>query len=126
MEKDFYATIKLKNGEEIFSSVCSSNEDNNILILFSPIIVSVHKSRSGEITYKVEPWLKTTNEDTFIISMDDVLTIIETNDDHMMKIHKNFATSTVNSRKSTPQRKMGYISTVEEAKKLLEKIFNSY
>ena len=47
MEEDFYATLKLKTGEEIFAKVAASEEDDRTFVLVSyPIIVSEVKTRS--------------------------------------------------------------------------------
>ena len=68
IEEDFYATIKLKTGEEIFAKIAASEEeDRTMLIISSPIVVSEIKNRSRTVGYKVEPWLKTTKDDMFII-----------------------------------------------------------
>ena len=41
IEDDFYATLKLKSGEEIFAKVAASEEDNRtMLIITHPIIVN--------------------------------------------------------------------------------------
>ena len=64
IEEDFYATIKLNSGEEIFAKVAASEEeDRTILIVTNPVIVNEIKSRIGVVGYKIEPWLKTTTED---------------------------------------------------------------
>ena len=76
IEDDFYATVKLKTGEEIFCKVAASEEeDRTLLIVTNPIIVSELKGRTGVVGYKLEPWLKTTTEDMFILNVEDVLTI---------------------------------------------------
>ena len=78
MEDDFYGTIKFKNGEEIFAKVAASEEENRtMIILHHPIIISEVKGRKGVVGYKVEPWLKTSREDMFIINLDDVLNMSE-------------------------------------------------
>ena len=60
IEDDFYATLKLKSGEEIFCKVASTEEENETILLVSnPIIVHEVKGRVGVIGYKIEPWLKT-------------------------------------------------------------------
>ena len=75
MEDDFYGTIKFKNGEEIFAKIAASEEsDRTMLVIHHPITVCEVKARAGTVGYKVEPWLKTTREDMFIINMDNVLT----------------------------------------------------
>ena len=76
IEEDFYATIKLKSGEEIFAKVAASEEeDRTILIITNPVVVNEIKSRIGVVGYKIEPWLKTTNEDMFMLKLDDVMTM---------------------------------------------------
>ena len=41
IEDDFYATVKLTSGEEIFAKIAASEEDNRtMLIVQSPIIIS--------------------------------------------------------------------------------------
>ena len=91
MEDDFYATIKFKNGEEIFAKVAASEEeDRTMLILSNPVMATEVKAKGGLVGYKVEPWLKTTKEDMFIINMTDVLTISESNDVHMISMFQQF------------------------------------
>lgn len=56
IEDDFYATIKLVSGEEIFARVAASEEeDRTVLLLSSPITIGEIKNRMGVIGYKVEP-----------------------------------------------------------------------
>ena len=76
MEDDFYATIKFKSGEEIFARVgYSEEEDRTFLILSSPVIIERIKNRAGIQGFRVEPWLKTSKDDLFIVNLDDVLTL---------------------------------------------------
>ena len=72
IEEDFYATIKLRSGEEIFAKVAASEEqDRTMLIVSNPINVKEIKSKTDNVVgYKIEPWLKTTSEDMFIIRLD--------------------------------------------------------
>ena len=128
IEDDFYATIKLKTGEEIFAKVAASEEeDRTMLIVSNPIIVAEIKGRSGIVGYKIEPWLKTTTEDMFIIKLDDVLTLSESSDVEMIIMYQDFVRqsySRTGSNNSKINNRMGYISTVNDAKEILEKIFN--
>jgi hypothetical protein len=126
MEEDFYASIKLKTGEEIFARVLPCDENNKIsLILTNPIIVENYKGRGGIQGYKIEPWLKTTTEDMFMIKMEDIITITENTDMEMIFLHESYVrkVSGLKNNKSPLSREMGYISNVNEAKKLLEKIY---
>ena len=126
IEEDFYATIKLNSGEEIFARVAASEEeDRTMLIVHSPVTVSEIKNKTGLLGYKVEPWLKTTREDMLIINLNDVLTLSESNDLEMIMLHQNFTRDCQKDyeHQAKLNRKMGYLSTVRDAKENLEKIF---
>ena len=128
IEEEFYATIKLKSGEEIFAKVAASEEeDRTMLIVSNPIIVQEIKVRSGVIGYKIEPWLKTTSEDMFIINLEDVLTMSESSDIEMILMYQDYLRQSqkTEGNESKISRRMGYIANINEAKELLEKIFNS-
>lgn len=131
MEEDFYASIKLKTGEEIFSKVSPSDEGDKIfLILDSPVMIKEIGIKNSTSGYKVEPWIKTSTQDIFLISMEDVLTIAESNEnDYFVEIYLEFLkkyrsqNNKISNSSSFKSRRMGYISSVTEAKKVLEKIF---
>ena len=130
IEDDFYATLKLKSGEEIFCKVASTEEETEIMLLVSnPIIVHEVKGRVGIIGYKIEPWLKTTTEDMFLININDVLTMSESNDIEMITMHQNFVKhndrNSDGSSKYKLDRKMGYIANINDAKDILEKLYKS-
>ena len=128
IEDDFYATIKFKSGEEVFAKVAASEEENRtMLIVHNPICVSEVKAKAGIVGYKVEPWLKTTREDMFIINMDNVLTLSESSDLQMIRMYQRFVQDTDKDNRNEPKlsRKMGYISTVNDAKDILEKLYKS-
>ena len=89
IEDDFYATVKFKSGEEIFAKVAATEEeDRTILLVSNPIVVQEIKSRSGSVGYKIEPWLKTTTDDMFIINLSDILTLSESSDIEMIMMYQ--------------------------------------
>ena len=126
MEEDFYGTIKFKNGEEIFAKVAASEEeDRTMLILHNPILITEIKGKRGIVGYKVEPWLKTSREDMFIVNMSDVLTLSESSDIEMIMMHQRYLRDSQydEDNRSKINRKMGYIGNVHDAKELLEKLY---
>ena len=125
MEDDFYASLKLKSGEEIFARVAASEEeDRTILILSNPICISEVKTKGGVMGYKVEPWLKTSRDDMFLINLKNVITISECQDAEMIVLHQQFVhDSGTGNGSSKINRRMGYISSVNDAKEILEKIY---
>ena len=126
IEDDFYGTIKFKNGEEIFAKVAASDEgDRTMLIVHTPVMVSEVKAKGGIVGYKVEPWLKTSREDMFIISMDNVLTLSESSDMEMIGMYQNFLQDFHRDTQCNTKlnRKMGYLATVNAARDYLEKMY---
>ena len=128
MEEDFYATIKFKSGEEIFAKVSYSEEsDRTFLVLSTPIVIDKIKNRAGIQGFRVEPWLKTSKEDMFLLNLNDILTMSESNDFEMINMHQQYVQHNDKngdgSSKYKLNRKMGYLSTIDDAKKTLEKIY---
>ena len=126
IEDDFYATIKLKSGEEIFARVAASEEeDRTMLIVHTPVTVGEIKNKNGLVGYKVEPWLKTTRDDMFLIDMNNVITLSESNDMEMIVMYQHFLRDSQRDLQNQHKlnRRMGYISNVNDAKENLEKIF---
>ena len=126
IEDDFYATIKLNSGEKIFAKVAASEEeDRTMLIVHTPVTVSEIKNKTGLLGYKVEPWLKTTRDDMFMINLADVLTISESSDVEMIQMYQRFVYDSSRDRRNQPKlsREMGYITSVNDAKDLLEKLY---
>ena len=136
MGDEFYAIIKLVSGEEIFSMVCSdSNEDNPILLLHHPVIMNMIQSPKGSFI-KVTPWMEMTDDDMFAVRLDKIITMTETSDKKLIQVYKHYIEDIDNENnqetldmyrfggKVDISNQMGYISSVEEARDSLEKIFN--
>ena len=128
IEDDFYCTVKLKSGEEIFAKVAASEEEDRTMLLISyPVIVQELKSKMGVVGYKIEPWLKTTTDDMFVINLNDVLTMSESSDIEMIMMHQNFVRDSAGEMpmggNSKLSREMGYLGNVSDTKEILEKLF---
>ena len=127
MEDDFYASLKLISGEEVFAKVAACDEDNRTLVLLhNPVLVQQIKLPGANITagYKVEPWMKTNEEDMFVLDMKNILTLVECNDIEMIAIHQRYVEeSSQEGNRSNIDRRMGYISSVKDAKKMLEQLY---
>tara|TARA_B100000212_G_C27341649_1_gene519481 strand:+ start:832 stop:1257 length:426 start_codon:yes stop_codon:yes gene_type:complete len=137
MGDEFYAIIKLVSGEEIFSMVCSdTNEDDPVLLLHHPVIMNMIQSNKTSFI-KVTPWMEMTDDDMFAVKLDKIITMTETNDKKLIQVYKNYIEDINNEDdkntldmykcggKVNISNKMGYISSVEEARNSLEKIFNT-
>ena len=136
MMVDFYATIKLVTGEEIFALVSVDNsEDEPVIIMQNPVIMKVLSTGRGQMM-KIRPWLEVPGDDVYIIKYDKVITISEVKDKMIISMYQtycdegdfDFGTFVDDSMKTDKRnqevtKKMGYISTVEDARKKLEDLF---
>ncbi len=128
MEDDFYASIKLISGEEIFSKVSVCDENNRTMIMLShPVkLEEIRIKKQGTVGYKIEPWLKTASDDMFMLNFDKVMTISESNDMEIIAVYHQYIRDSEldkSTSRSTLNRQMGYIASVGEAKDLLEKLY---
>ena len=128
MEEEFYSIIKLVSGEEIFALVSvDENDENPILVLQNPVVISTVNTPGGSMI-KVKPWLNLTEESMFMIRLDKVITMIESKDQRLIDVYNNY-NEDVDEDASLggsvmPTSKMGYLSSVKDARKDLEDLFN--
>jgi hypothetical protein len=129
MGEEFYAIIKLVSGEEILSLVLvDENDGDPVLVLQNPVTMKTYNNQQG--TYlKVKPWIELSDDDFFIIKLDKIITMTETKDKRLLDIYNNYIEDNDSidvynpSGQVKPSSKMGYVSSVEDARKSLEKIF---
>ena len=127
MEEEFYSIIKLVSGEEIFALVSvDENDENPILVLQNPVIISTVNTPGGSMI-KVKPWLNLTEESIFMIRLDKVITMIEAKDQRLIDVYNNYNEDTDEDQSLggsvMPTSKMGYLSSVKDARKDLEDLF---
>ena len=132
MTDEFYCVVKLVTGEEIFSiaSLDTDSKGNGVVVLCNPVIMKIIK-RGLHSGIKVEPWMKIPDEDVYTVSMDKVVTITEITNKEIIKFYKKFLDDTLDDDDDeeekgqvTPDKKMGYLGTVAEARIKLEEIYN--
>ena len=73
----------------------------------------------------MEPWIKTSSDDMFILNMDEVMTMSESDSIEMIVYYQDYVRKMNKTNYSKLDRKMGYLSSVHEAKEVLEKLFNN-
>jgi hypothetical protein len=98
-----------------------------MLILDNPITMeSVTIRQLGISTIKVSPWLKFADDSMFIMDMEKVITMTEVNDEDLINMHQKFVRErNKKSNKSELTSKMGYLSSIADARISLEKLYKS-
>jgi len=132
MGEEFYAVIKLVSGEEILSLVMvDQTGDDAVMVLQNPVIMKTFHNHQG-IHIKVKPWMEMSDDDFYFITLDKIITCTETTNEKLINIYNRFLEEDDNGddidvyRKSgevRPDQRMGYISSVMEARKKLENIY---
>ena len=129
MGDEFHAVLKLVTGEEIFALVSvDENDGDPIIMLSNPVIMKMLYSPTGQYV-KVRPWLELPTEDLFLMKYDKIVTMSEVSDDKMITFYEKYLNEEdidiEIDGKVNLSSKMGLVSTVEDARKKLEKIFKS-
>ena len=77
-------------------------------------------------TIKVTPWIKFSNNRMFVMDMKNVITITEVDDEDLIHIHQKYVREkNKKSNKSELTSKMGYLSSIADARITLEKLYKS-
>ena len=132
MSNKFLAVVKLNTGEEVIANIEASPEFDAIS-LDRPAMIghSSFSRKPGLSILKIEPWIKTGREKTYIVEMSNVITTCEITDKEVITAYNQFIKAyyetEVPKLKPKPKmtKEMGYISNVKDARKSLENIFKN-
>ena len=118
---EFLAAIKLVSGEELLSMVTSVHDENgDYLIVENPIEIEEVVMPNKQAGCKVQPWMKFSREEQFVIPKEHVITIVEVAEE--VEVFYHMSLRKLNTDLITDAK--GKISTVDEARIKLNKIFN--
>ena len=131
MGEEFVAVIKLVSGEEILASVCvDETGEEPIIIAHTPVTM---KMINNGMYIKIKPWMDLADDDMFVFRTDKIITMSEVKDQKVIKIYQRYVEeenedNQINQLQPDcgevkPDQKMGYISTVEDARKILEEVW---
>ena len=132
MSDKFLAVVKLNTGEEVIAKIEVSSE-LDVISLNCPAMIG-HSSftrKPGISVIKIEPWIKTGREKTYIVEMSNVITTCEVSDKDVIKAYNKFVNAyyetenIIKKPNPTMTKEMGYISNVKDARKSLENIFKN-
>ena len=117
---EFLAAIKLVSGEELLSMVTSVHDENgDYIIVENPIEVEEVILPNKQAGAKVQPWMKFSREEQFVIPKEHIITIVEVAEEVAIFYHMSLRK--LNTDFITDAK--GKISTVDEARIKLDKIF---
>lgn len=136
MEEEFYSTIKLTTGEEIVAKVCYLKDEDQLLVENPKKVEAVKSRKNGKLVqgFVLVDWIHSTYDNMFILSMDRILTMSE-----LDKRIQRYYLSTVDGNdekesgkesggrvpSSQLNERIGYLGSVNDMKKTLEKIYKT-
>ena len=131
MGEEFLAIIKLISGEEILASVCiDETGEESIIVAHTPVTM---KMISNGMYVKIKPWMELADDDMFVFKTDKIITMSEVKDQKVIKLYERYVEESneeddmtkllPSSGEVKPDEKMGYISSVEDARQKLEEVW---
>ena len=127
MGEEFHAVIKLVTGEEIFALVSvDENDGDPILLLMNPVIMKLMRNQVGQYV-KVRPWMEMADDSMYVIKYDKIITMTEVKEERMITFYEKYLNDDdvdiIEEGRTKITDKMGYVSTVDNARQMLENIY---
>ena len=125
---EFLASIKLVSGEEILSKVVVDySNDREQVIIDNPVVCQEVRSSGANIPlgYKFEPWMKMSDEDVFVLTLDKVITLSEIRDKQVIDTYNAIIEDGFKRRHPEITRDMGYVNSVDKARDLIKRLYDS-
>ena len=129
MGDDFYCILKLVSGEEILSIVSVDDNDGDpIVVMQNPVILELIDTKEKSYV-KVRPWMELPSDDFFMVKLDKIITMTETTDRKLIDIYTKYLNDddSIDVYRASGEVKvsneMGYVSSVEDARKKLEELY---
>ena len=124
---EFYASLKLTSGEEILALVMVELGETENIVVSNPVVCQEIRSSGTNIPmgYKFEPWMKLTDDDTFVISLQKIITVSEINSSELINTYKDLVKHGFKATNHDLTKDMGYVNSVSKARDILEKLYRS-
>ncbi|AFB15398.1 hypothetical protein RW01021201_126 [Synechococcus phage S-RIM8] len=142
-DEEFYGVIKLTNGEEILAkAVLTEDEGETLIFVSSPVLIQnvMKELPDGKVLKAMgfARWMQMSDEDFFILREKDIITIASMSRE-VMFMYETFISDNEDDEPNKfeskalknsdlhvePDSKMGYLGTIEDARKLFEDIYKS-
>ena len=127
MGEEFHAVVKLVTGEEVFALVCvDENDGDPIILLMNPVIMKVMKNHVGQYI-KVKPWMEIPTDSMYVVKYDKIITMTEVKESKVIEFYDRYINEDDcdwdEDGKTKISNDMGYVSTVDDARQMLENLY---
>lgn len=138
-DEQFFGVIKLTTGEEILGEILVSQDPDtqkDMIFIQNPAKTKIIEleSDSEESNHRVAMgmirWMNFSDEDFYVLEETSIISIAPMSKESVL-MYKRWVKKEINNEEDTDEaeipmnKNMGLLAKVEEARKLLEKIYNS-
>jgi hypothetical protein len=140
--QEFYASIKLKNGDEMLTIVTKTCPEEDYITIKDPLGIEEIDIPGVIQGMKIKSWMKVSHQNEFILNGEDILAFKEVDMEVIAFYHHSLAKLEQNEIKKSSKRRrpptskkkdghvpldrdLGLLSDLDDAIELLEHLWNS-
>ena len=133
-DEEFYGIFKLVNGEEVLGkAVITEDQGESIIFLTDPVTIEIFtkETEDGKVSRGMgfAHWMQLSDEEFFILREKDIISLASMSKESILMYEAYVNGETVlkstDRKKVAPQKEMGYLGSIDDARKIFEKIYKN-
>ena len=132
-DEEFYGIFKLVNGEEVCGrAVITEDQGESIIFLTNPVTIEIFTKEieDGKVARGMgfAHWMQLSDEDFFIVREKDVISLASMSKEYIFMYEAYVNGEQVvkpDLKRVSPQKEMGYLGSIDDARKIFEKIYKN-
>jgi len=133
-DEEFYGIFKLVNGEEVCGrAVITEDQGESIIFLTNPVTIEIFtkETEDGKVARGMgfAHWMQLSDEDFFIVREKDVISLASMSKEYIFMyeayVNGEQVVKPTDRKKVAPQKEMGYLGSIDDARKIFEKIYKN-
>lgn len=132
-DEEFYGIFKLVSGDEVLAKALLT-EDNGETIIFltDPVTLEIFtkETEDGKVARGVgfSHWMQFSDEEFFILREKDIISLATMSKETIIMYEAYINGDAVvkpDRKKVAPQKEMGYLGSIDDARKIFEKLYKN-
>lgn len=132
-DEEFYGIFKLVSGDEVLAKALLT-EDNGETIIFltDPVTLEIftRETDDGKVARGMgfSHWMQLSDEEFFIIREKDIISLATMSKETIIMYEAYINGDTIvkpDRKKVAPQKEMGYLGSIDDARKIFEKLYKN-
>jgi hypothetical protein len=132
-DEEFYGIFKLVSGDEVLAKALLT-EDNGETILFltDPVTLEIftRETDDGKVARGMgfSHWMQLSDEEFFIVREKDIISLATMSKETIIMYEAYINGDSITKpdlKKVAPQKEMGYLGSIDDARKIFEKLYKN-